>query len=410
VFAVSSALKNLRRYARRSALYALVCAAAVLTLQGYAAGIGRGAAQLAALPDAMPVSARAASLDGSRFDGLQIPETVADGLIASEHVTGLRLTVLMGGYIGASPEDYLENQLSGYVAGANGFAALEGLPPDAVEWLSGYDGTFLQGREAACIADAALMARYGWRVGDVIPLNPIRFEYLDRGGLSYHETARLDTRIVGAANLSSALASPAGIVLPFETVRALFHRLDAKFSASSASFFVRDAARLNEFKAEMKELGLKSVVTDGSAAVAVMMNAGAALMVNDAAFISAATRLREALSLLRGFLPAIALALAAIGYFAAYLMIQSRREEYAVLRLLGMSRRGCMALYFTDMAALTLGGSVLGALLSIALGIGGLGAGALVSALFSVCFTLGGVLALARLGRVNVMLALARAE
>jgi hypothetical protein len=65
-----------------------------------------------------------------------------------------------------------------------------------------------------------------------------------------------------------------------------------------------------------------------------------------------------------------------------------------------------MALYFAEIAALTLGGSLLGVLISTAAGIGGISVGIQVFALFSVCFSLGGIIALWRLGRTNVMLAL----
>jgi ABC-type antimicrobial peptide transport system permease subunit len=86
--------------------------------------------------------------------------------------------------------------------------------------------------------------------------------------------------------------------------------------------------------------------------------------------------------------------LAAIGYLVASLMIQTRREEYAVLRILGMSKWQSMYLYFTEMAALTLGGSLVGALVSTAFGIGGLRTGIRMFILFSLCFLLGSVLAL----------------
>jgi ABC-type antimicrobial peptide transport system permease subunit len=169
---------------------------------------------------------------------------------------------------------------------------------------------------------------------------------------------------------------------------------------------VRDAALLNGFKEDMARLNLRSVSSSSDVALAVAANQGTALMLNDATFISAATRLQESLSLLRGFLPLLAAALAAIGYFVSYLMIQTRSEEYAVFRLLGLGKGKSMALYFAEIAALTLGGSLIGVLISAAAGIGGIGVGAQVFLLFSVCFSLGGAIALWRLGRTNVMLAL----
>jgi len=129
-------------------------------------------------------------------------------------------------------------------------------------------------------------------------------------------------------------------------------------------------------------------------------------MVNDAAFISSATRLQETLSLLRGFLPLLAAALVIIGYFVAYLMIQSRREEYTVFRLLGLSKHENMRMYFIEITVLTLAGSLLGTTISVASGIGLFLMGLYVFLLFSLCFLLGGAIALLRLGSTNIMLAL----
>ncbi len=407
MFTVSNALKNIRRHLRKSVLYFLICVIAVLTLQIYMAGIDRTERQLLRLSDAMPILANVASLDGTRFDGLQIPELTVDGLQGSGHVRDLRLTLLLKAGIGDYTPDAQGKFLIWGVIGANGIEALEGLEPDAVTWLPGYGADCLTGDEAVCLASSFFMAVNGYSPGDVIPLNLHYYEYGNLGTISFEPLELTEIRIVGMADLRAAKNSP-DVVIPFETGRAIFQRQGIRFSAASASFYVRDALELNDFKAEMKTIGLSQASSD--AAIAVLANMGAALLLHDATFISSATRLRETLSLLRGFLPVLTAVLAAIGYFVASLMIQTRREEYAVLRILGMSKRQSMYLYFAEMAALTLGGSLVGALVSAAFGIGGLRTGVWMFILFSLCFLLGSVLALLRLGRTNVMLALAQPD
>jgi hypothetical protein len=416
MFTFSNALKNIRRHLRKSVLYFLICVIAVLTLQIYMAGIERTEKQLLQLPDAMPISATVASLDGARFEGLQIPEKAVNGLQLSSHVRDLHLTVLIRGGIGnrapgglgsLTPEETKTYYANWGVLGANTMEAAGGFEPSNIAWLPGYGPDFLNGDEAVCLIDKNLMETHSLSLGDNVPVDLHYYRYGNRGEITYEPLEPVELRIVGAVDMGGAAQR---VVVPFEYVRTVFHGQDIAFPAGAASFYVRDPLALNDFKAEMKTLNLSQVSSSAGIAIAVLANQGTALMVNDAAFISSATRLQESLSLLRGFLPVLAVVLAAIGYFVAYLMIQNRREEYALLRLLGMSRRESMGLYFTEIALLTLSGSLVGVLISLASGVGSFSVGAWVFLLFSLCFILGSIIALIRLGRTNVMLALAQAD
>lgn len=409
MFIFSNAYKNLQRHMRKSLLYFLICVIAVLTLQIYIAGIDRTEKQLLQLPDAMPIPASVSSLDGSRFDGLQIPEKTVDGLQSTSHVGELKLTGLLQCGIGEYSDDVYGKHVIWGVTGINTIEALEGLEPDAVTWLPGYDTSCLSGNEAVCLVDSLLMEIYGWSLGDSVPLDLYYFKYGDYGEISFEPIELVETRIVGTSDLMMINNSP-NIIIPFEYERDIFHRQGITFHASSASFYVREPLALNDFKAEMRTLQLSRVSSSGDVALSVLANRGAALLVNDAAFISAATRLQETLALLRGFLPLLSAVLATIGYFVAYLMIQNRREEYAVLRLLGMRKSECVGLYFTEMAVLTLGGSLFGVLLSTSIKIGSISTGVLSFVLLSLCFMLGSMIALLRLGRMNVLLSLAQRD
>jgi hypothetical protein len=412
MFTISTALKNIRRYPRKSALYFLICAVSVLTLQTYMAGIDRTEKQLLRLPDGIPISARVSNLDGSKYSGLQIQELTVDGLINSSYVRDLQLTAWLIGWVGSLRTD-TNDFIFGHISGINTLAALEGLEPDSITWVPGYDAGFVNGDEMVCLMDTKTMERFGLTLGDSVPMGMGYYEYQSNGSvISYSLNVDDETRIVGTADLNAVVSSVLDmrVVIPFTTAREVFHRNGTEFSATAASFYVQDALRLNDFKKEMEAINLNNISLSGDVSMMVLANQGTALMLNDSAFISAATRLQESLSLLRGFLPLLAAALAAIGYFVSYLMIQTRSGEYAVLRLLGLGKRKSMALYFTEIAALTLGGSLLGVLISSAAGLGGIGVGVRVFLLFSVCFMLGGAIALWRLGRTNVMLALTQSN
>jgi hypothetical protein len=410
MFVFPNAAKNIRRYYRNSILFFLICVIAALTFEVYIAGVDRTEKQLLRLPSAMPIEARVSSLDGARFDGLQIEEKTVDGLQVSSHVRDLKLTASLRGGIGEYSPDVQGKFLIWNVVGINAIDALEGLEVGAIKWLPGYGPNVFSGDETACVLDSTVMGIYGWSLGDSVPLNMHYYRYENFGAVTFVPLELTDIRIVGVAEPDTP-ATALSFIIPFETVRAIYHRQGVSFRAASASFYVRDALLLNEFKEEMKTYRLTdlSAVT-GNISAMLLSNQGTSLIVNDAAFISAATRLRETLSLLKGFLPLLAAALATIGYFIAYLIVQSRREEYARYRLLGSSRLKSMGIYFTEIASLTLSGCLIAILISTAAGIGDSGTGVRVLCLFSVCYIGGSIIALLRLGRTNLMLVLSQAE
>ena len=409
---LSNAVKNIRRYARKSTMYALICVVAVLTLQTYIANIDRTEKQLADLPSTMPVQARIASLSGSSYAALQIRQITIDGLLNSPYVRDLHMTIALLTSCNYFPARDIIDESREYkpgVVAANCADAVELLKLDAITWLPGYSADILESSEPVCIAsEDTIMVYNDWSLGDGITLELYKYKYETNGNVLFDEIGPMDVRIVGSASMN--VLGGNSFIIPFEAARAFASNRKVELPASTGSFYVRDPLRLNEFKDGLKKLALLPAVTDGSAAFALISHSGTSLLVYDATFISAATQLDGTISLLRGFLPLMLAVLAAIGYFVAYLMIQNRREEYAVLRLIGMSRRAAIAMYFCEMAILTLGGSIVGAAISTATGIGSAIIGALVFLIFSLCFMLGCAIALFRLGRTNVMLALSQRD
>ena len=412
VYILTNSLKNIRRNSKKSILYLLVCIIAVLTLQVYMALVDRTETQLSQLPYVMPpIQARLSNIDGSHDQGLQIPEITVDGLLGSSFVDDLKLTVLLGGWVGESSRDY-EDNLTNEILGANGIAIADSVELGAVTWQHGYDAGIFDSDTTACIFNTNLLRRYGWTLGETVTINLYYYRYGDLGGMYIEQMGSAELLIAGVTDLSTQTANATlpRIFIPFEAVRTIFRDWNIPFAAASASFSVRDALMLNEFKAEMKSLGFGEVPPDKDVSKQVLANQGNALLVNDAAYISTATRLHDNLSLLKKFMPLLVVTLAAIGYFVAFLMIQSRHDEYAIYRLLGSSRLRNLGMYFIEIAVLTLFGGMVGVVIPSVTGLGGLITGLRVLAMFSICFLLGGMAALIRLGRTNIMLAFSLSE
>ena len=419
MFVLSSAIKNIRRHMRKSVMYFVVCITATLMLQIYIAGVDRTQGQLRSLPDAMPVSARVASLDGGRIDMLQINEATVDGLMKSHFVRNLQMTTALSAAfmgklvetVGMSDEEVGATVLYCTAVGIDTIEVLDGATPDSITWLIGYGPDSFQGNDSVCLVAKTVMERNGYSLGDSILIGLLAYQYGIYGEISTADLEFLCTlRIIGVTDASMIPGGIGHVAIPFEITRSAYDNSRVQFTAASASFYVNDPLRLNEFKDEMKDIQLVDVSSVSADDARIMANRGTSLLVNDAAFISAATKLRETLALLQAFFPLVTLAVIAIGYFVAYLTIKSRREEYAIYRLLGVGARSGFCLYFFELAILTLCGSILGAAISMASGIGGLRVGAAVLLVFSASFLCGGVIALLRLGRTNVMLALAQLE
>ena len=174
MFIITNAAKNIRRHKRKLAIYFIVCALATLTLQIYIAGIDRTQRQLDSLPDAMPISARVANLNGERYDGLQIGNVTVDGLLGSPFVNDLKITVALHMSFFNKSQDFsvmneyeLFHDRQRYSAvGVNTIDAVEGLEASSVTWLAGYGPDFFEGSENACIMDKTSMERSGYSLGD----------------------------------------------------------------------------------------------------------------------------------------------------------------------------------------------------------------------------------------------------
>lgn len=415
MFYLQKAILNIKRHKLRSLLVVLVCTLMVLFLFLYSGGLKANLQQLSALPKAVSVSARVSNLNGTMTSGgILIEENVIKGLENSPHVEGLCYTVQLGAALGSIGKEDIKATDTGNMAfplclGANTLSAVSSLSEKNIDFFDGYGPEVLQGEDALCIIRKQDMEEHGLAVGDSIGITLFYTTYPnDRYDLTYNWLGSYQVKIAGVYSETWDAAEdnkPPQMVLPSKWVRKLYKQANVMFFADSARFKVADPLKLNEFKAEMKELHLMSVISQAQHS-----HRGIALTVNDETFIRAASRLVDNITLMRVFTPFICITVGLVGFVMSYLLLQSRKSEIAVMRSLGMSRKSCFRLLFLENAGLNLAGSVIG-LATAALFTGiSIMLTVIVTALFFVCYMAGTAVALKLIGRFSVMAVLSALE
>lgn len=404
MFYLRIVILNIRRYKLKSILNILICALIVILLNLYMANMQASQKQLSDLAVALPVSARVSNVDGSESVGLEIRKQTIIQLQSSPYVSGLAYTTQLMAGLGDFPSEEWQKYLNIAVIGVNSVNAIPTLPLGNITLAGGVTLDFLQSKEAQCLADEQFLQQNKLAVGDTIVLSLNYYRYAPDGfELRLRPLGLYSFKIVGSVapwdQMSSSLVPQ--VILPVNWTQETFAGAGVEFYADSAAFTVSDALKLNAFKAQMQEFGLKSVQ-----ATAPLSHNGDALVVDDGNFVKAADHLKENLSLLTVFLYFILIIVAFTGYITSYLLMQSRRPEFAIMRSLGTSKKACFGTLFTESVTLQMIGGLLGFLVAMLMRTVSVDAiPVIIAVLF---FMVGTVAALLLLSRFSVMAILSR--
>lgn len=397
------AVRNLVRHRTKSILSGIIGILTVLLLVIYAGNIGSVTAQLASLPEVMPIRAVVSSLDGSMNAGLAIKEQNLERVLASEEVKDPVVTVqLKIGFGDFTPQEW-EGNLNYYAAGVNDLAGVPGLQSEEIRFIDQAGVDLLKTEEAVCVMDARTMEQNGYQPGDMVTLNLYYYRYgnSSEGYTIYIEPLAIaEYRIVGSMDIKEYTGNVIRpeIILPFENVRQIFHRNNMTFTADSLSFTVRDPFRLNECKEDMHEIGFLEVAKN-----ALPRYDGNALMMKDDMFINAAENLRESLAIMTGMLPFVIILLVFIGYLCSYLLIQNRKAEYATMRSVGMGWGQCFGVLFLENLMIEAAACAVASLFALLCGGVGVGVVLLADAAFLLSFLTGSSAALWSFRSLSVM-------
>lgn len=405
MFYFGTIVRNILRHKTKSIINIGVCIFVVLLLNIYLGNIVSNRKQLETLPDALPIYCRIVNLNGTQESGLEISEVLLNELQASPQVKDVKYTnTLMAGEGYFELEDWKTN-LNINLVGANSLLAIPGLTEELVTIKEGKDAGFLQSSLPYCIVDEELMKEKNWKVGDEIKLNLYYYTHLNSYQVDVKELELLNFEIVGTIEAfigdTGNFGLQPSIVIPFETVRESYHRMGIPFSADSASFYVANPLKLNEFKKEMHSFGLLS-----KAPTADQDYKGNTLVVRDSTFISAASKLQQGNDILLGFLPVVFVTVIFIGYIASTLIMDSRQKEFSLMRSLGITFKMCFMILFVEQLFLVLAGELIGCILSYGISIANSGVKIVVGSVFLITYMLGSAVALWRFGNRSVMEAL----
>ncbi len=401
-FFMRQTARNIVRHRKKSILHILIGVMTVLILDVYAGNMDSTEKQLADLPNVLEVTARISTLNGSQREGMTIREDRMMGVRESEYVKDPVFTVrLKFGFGAFTVEEYKEN-LNHYGMGMNAPEGVSGMKREEITWLDGVDADILETTEKVCVLDTDLMEEKGYRLGDDVMLTIFYYRYASEGSEIFIEPLITDTyRIVGRMQIGKYMGNwvPPEVILPLDYMRGAYHSQGIDFYADSGSFVVKDPFQLNALKAQMHdEVKFLSVITRAKP-----RTDGNALTIMDEAFIRSAETLSKNLALLRGMLPFLVAIVIFIGYLCSYLSLQSRREEYALLRSLGTGRGRSFFLLFGETALVEAAACLLGSLLAAVFLRPAVGVLVLSGSMFFLAFLSGAAMAILALHRLSVM-------
>lgn len=401
MFYFHTVFNNIKRNQVKSISTVAICFFVLGLLSVYFNQISSNKAQLEELAKIIPIYCRITNLNGSLETGLEISDTLVQEVIDNIHVKDPAFTVRMVAGLGDFPLEKWREKLNLNVVGANTIDAITGLSKEMIK--SNHDTSdFFGSKQPICILSDAIMEKNQLSIGDTISLN-LYYQYFDEHKtLHYEKLALLPLQIVGTmeeiTDYSEQIAPD--IILPFEMVRDNYREQGISFYADSAFFYVTNPLALNDFKKEMRRIGLLERIPTADYAYQ-----GNALIVRDTTFRSLAGQLRQTIDVLQGFFPLIFFLMVFIGYIISFLLINSRQKEFALMRALGVSRGKTILLFLLEQSCLTIIGIGLGGGI-IVLVLQNMNVAIYAGIILFVSYIAGCMFALWRMGKISVTQAL----
>ncbi len=402
MFAYSTGIRNIKRQKTKSLISVLISIVIVLLLNVYIGNIDSIKRQLNNLPDAITVDARVSNLNGSMQSGIAIKNETVEGIKHSPYIKDPVFTIQLKMGIGELSKEKSISGLNLDGLGCNDRKGISGLQSTELSWIQRGEDDFFTSSRKECIIDKYILEENKLKIGDSISITTYYYHYILGGSheIRLEPLITQEYKIVASMDMHeyTGTNAPPSVIIPFGTIEKVFDDKGLSFTPDSASFIVKNPFELNKLKKEMKELKLLSVTAEAE-----FQYDGNALVINDKTFIQAAEQLEESLTLLNVGLPLIIVIVAFIGYISAYLMIQNRKSEYAIMRSVGVKHTEAFRILFFENALLQLFGSILGSLIAIFVLATNLQVISLVIGMFLVFYLAGTAAALWSLGRLSVM-------
>lgn len=392
---------NIRRHRRRSLLNLGVSALTVIVLSFYLGNIGSMQRLLKEAPESFDISGEIWNMRGELNHGLFISHQVLEDLYQSERIEEIAESAeLMGSMAGAADhaeEADIPDPIS--LLGINRLECMEGMGEEDITWESGKDwDTFLK-NSSDCIVSEAFAKEKGISPGDTAEFDLARYSQGLAGVILERQELMPEAfHIAGIYKVEEERdGGNPDVLLPLDTVKKIYEKNDIVYFASALSFQVTNPMELNEVKQELKAAGLKEILYGSPNSYV-----GIGVKLTDTEFIHSMESADRSLALLKNFLPFVFLIVAVAGYIIPSLLLQNRREEYAVMRALGTGKHFCSLLFYIEHIVPAIAGALIGAAAGAIGGAVNIISAAVVLGLYLIFYMLGAAAALWRFGRFSI--------
>lgn len=396
VFILQTIKKNIVKHKKGTTISILVSIALIFFLNIYIGNLYQTQNHLMELSETMPIYGYISNLNGTQKVGLEIKEDLVEQIQNSSYTKNVDYTVRILGGIGEFETEQWRKALDLSILACNNLENVVDISVDDMEGLN----AVLNSSKKECIVDRAIMKQKGWSVGQTIPLNLYYYVFENHGEMKNYPLQICDFKIAGVMDSVTTQDKDRvkpDILVPMNTVKDIYHESQIPCNVDFLSFYVKDPLKLNETKKEMESFGLMPVIPNADPSMK-----GNALVLKDVNFISTANYLREEIDTLYRLLPIIIVCIAVVGYIIGFLLIQERKNEFLIMRLLGASNGKTICLLYAENICLSLL-SVLG-VFSIST-LSRYNGKVILSSfvLVFVSYSVGNLISLFRLGCVNVL-------
>ena len=243
---------------------------------------------------------------------------------------------------------------------------------------------------------------HGLALGDTFPCS-VQYETLGR----YPREIPLLLQAVGSYVQQEGKANvyvPLSLHAPAELLtggdapegidEAQFARMENALTFRTCRFYVASARELDAVRQRLREKNFSVVGR--------MLGNRTTLLLRDAAFLKFTENMERNIAMGRVMSAGISMLIVLLGFIISWLMIYSRRREFALMRGFGAKKRRVFASFFTEQAILSLTGCLIGCAALFRLYAGGLTQPLAVAA-YLVCYLLGTAVSVLMIGKTDLM-------
>lgn len=336
----------------------------------YQSVIVKNNTQLDTFAKELAVTGTITDYTGSNTIGLRIDYNFIDSLAGNDLISDVSYTSFAKGTLSSFTEPSL-NVLPSEAMGkniltSNLFSTLESRAEN-ITFLDGYDKDTLYNEPNTCVVDIYLyQSLTGGKPNNTDPIiykcsiydvRPNEF-----GVLEFKYINTIEFKVIGSFFSSDTdLESTTSVFCSTDTMKSIFEQQNRMFYLDSTKFTITDPLKMNKFNATMKTLGFIPADLQSQS----LSSTSNALVVNDEVFLNAALPIIKNTNTLKLFYVVIFLLIVLMGGIISFLGVQSKKDEIAVSRSLGATKKSISIYVLCENVITCIVGIIIGALISL---------------------------------------------